>query len=48
MIYDLAASVGVVLIGVGAAFYDWRAALVIVGALVIALAIHGAKVNRAG
>lgn len=48
MIYDLVALVGVVLVGVGISFYDWRAALVVVGSLLVALAIYGARTNRAG
>lgn len=48
MIYDAVAFVGVCLIGLGAAFYDWRAALIIFGALLLALALNGARINRAG
>lgn len=47
MIYDAIAFAGVAMIGAGVAFFDWRAALVVTGVLLIALAVHGAKLNQA-
>lgn len=46
MIYDAVAFIGVALIGAGVSFYDWRAALVVVGSLLLALAIYGARNTR--
>lgn len=39
---DVAGVVGLVLVGVGLAAYDWRLALVVVGLILLGLAVVGA------